>query len=113
MAFTTVAYAAGLSAVACQVYRSLRRSVELHLENAGLVADLEQARVSLALLAERRGAELDAVLEAVPVAVWLAHDPEAKRITGNRRAAELLRLGRPENVSLTAPDEGRRAIFGS
>ena len=106
MALTVIAYAAGLAAVACQVHRSLRRSVELHLENARLVADLEQARAGLERLAERRAAELNAVLEAVPMAVWLAHDPEAKRITGNRRAAELLRPRRPGNQSLTAADEG-------
>jgi hypothetical protein len=69
MAFTTLAYAAGLSAVAYQVHRSLRRSLELHLENARLVADLEHARRGLERLVERRGAELDAVMETVPVAV--------------------------------------------
>ena len=106
MAFTVIAYAAGLAAVACQVHRSLRRSVDLHLENARLVADLEQARAGLERLAERRAAELNAVLEAVPMAVWLAHDPEAKRITGNCRAAALLRPRRPGNQSLTAADDG-------
>ena len=92
MALTILAYAVGLSAVAYQVHRSLRRSAQLHLENAGLVADLQRARGGLERLVERRGAELDAVMETVPVAVWLAHDPEAQRITSSRRAAEMLRL---------------------
>ncbi len=103
MALTIVAYAAGLSAVAHQVHRSLRRSAELHLENARLVTDLEQAQRGLERLVERRGAELDAVMETAPVAVWLAHDPEARRITGSRRAAEMLRLEAGADASLTAP----------
>ena len=90
MALTILAYAVGLSAVAYQVHRSLRRSAQLHLENADLVADLQQAQCGLERLVERRGAELDAVMQTVPVAVWLAHDPEARRITSSRRAAEML-----------------------
>ncbi|MBC7780217.1 MAG: EAL domain-containing protein [Proteobacteria bacterium] len=35
-------------------------------------------------------AELAAVLDAVPVAVWIAHDTHATRITGNRASYELL-----------------------
>ncbi len=108
MALTILAYAAGLSAVAYQVHRSFRRSVELHIENARLVADLEQAQRGLERLVERRGAELDAVMETVPVAVWLAHDPQARRITGSRRAAEMLRLEPGDNASLTAR-QGERA----
>lgn len=104
MGLTILAYAVGLSAVAYQVHRSLRRSAQLHLENAQLVADLQRARCGLERLVERRGAELDAVMETVPVAVWLAHDPEARRITGSRRAAEMLRLAPRAAAALTAPE---------
>lgn len=92
MALTILAYAVGLSAVAYQVHRSLRRSAQLHLENADLVIDLKRAQSGLERLVERRGAELDAVMRTVPVAVWLAHDPEARRITSSRCAAEMLHL---------------------
>jgi diguanylate cyclase (GGDEF)-like protein len=111
MAVTTLAYAAGLSIVAYQVHRSLRRLVELHLENARLIADLEQAQHGLERLLERRGAELDAVMETVPVAVWLVHDPDACRITGNHRAAQMLRLDPGGNLSLTAPEGHRQRRF--
>jgi len=104
MALTILAYAVGLSAVAYQVHRSLRRSAQLHLENADLVADLQRARCGLERLVERRGAELDAVMETVPVAVWLAHDPEAQRITGSRRAAEMLRLEPRAAEAVFAPE---------
>ena len=111
MAITTLTYAAGLSIVGYQVHRSLRRLVELHLENAGLIADLEQAQHGLERLLDRRGAELDAVMETVPVAVWLAHDPEARRITGNHYAAQMLRLEPGTNLSLTAPKGHRPRHF--
>lgn len=104
MALTILAYAVGLSVVAYQVHRSLRRSAQLHLENADLVADLQQARRGLERLVERRGAELDAVMEAVPVAVWLAHDPEAQQITRSRRAAEMLHFEPRAAEAVTALD---------
>lgn len=104
MALTILAYAVGLSAVAYQVHRSLRRSAQLHLENAELVTDLQQARCGLERLVERRGAELDAVMQTVPVAVWLAHDPEAQRITSSRHAAEMLRLEPRAAEPLTVPE---------
>ncbi len=58
MALTTSAYAAGLSLVACQVHRSLRRLIELHLENSCLVVELSQALGQLhAQVREREQAE--------------------------------------------------------
>ncbi|HJS87708.1 MAG TPA: ATP-binding protein [Acetobacteraceae bacterium] len=58
MALATFAYAAGLSLVACQVHRSLRRLIELHLENSFLVAELSQALGQLhAQMREREQAE--------------------------------------------------------
>jgi diguanylate cyclase (GGDEF)-like protein/PAS domain S-box-containing protein len=60
---------------------------------------------------QARTAELVTVLETVPVAVWLAHDSEGRRITGNRHAAELLRLAPVENQSLSAPEGQRPAHF--
>ncbi len=105
MALTILAYAVGLSAVAYQVHRSLRRSAKLHLENADLVADLQRAQHGLQRLVERRGAELDAVMQTVPVAVWLAHDPDARRITSSRCAAEMLRLQPKAAGALPAPEK--------
>ena len=108
MAITTVAYAAGLSIVAYQVHRSVHRLLELHVENAQLITDLEKAQHGLERLLERRGAELEAVMDTVPVAVWLAHDADARRITGNHRAAQMLRLEPEADLSLTAVKENAR-----
>ena len=66
-------------------------------------------RAELALQA--RTTELETVMETVPVAVWLAHDAQGRRITGNRCAAELLRMPPTANQSLGAPDQERPSHF--
>jgi PAS domain S-box-containing protein len=37
-------------------------------------------------------AELEALLRAAPAAIWVAHDPDFRRMTGNPAAARMLRL---------------------
>ena len=53
--------------------------------------------------AELRATELQAVLDVVPVAIWIAHDPQCLRITGNRVADELvMHVPRGANISASA-----------
>lgn len=54
--------------------------------------------------AERRAEELQVVLDAVPAAVWSAHDPDCLSITGNRVAAEILNVSPDANMSKSAPE---------
>lgn len=54
-------------------------SLKLKLDNESLAGQLS-----------RRAGELQAVLDAAPVAVWIAHDPECLRITGNAYADRIL-----------------------
>jgi PAS domain S-box-containing protein len=49
--------------------------------------------------------ELETVLDAVPVAVLIAADPECKRISSNRAGCELLRLRPGANASKSAPSD--------
>ncbi|HYF00153.1 MAG TPA: ATP-binding protein [Planctomycetota bacterium] len=56
---------------------------------------------------ESARAELEVVLEAVPAVVWVAHDPEARHITGNRAATEFLRMRPGTNQSLSSADGPR------
>jgi PAS domain-containing protein len=46
-----------------------------------------------------RAGELEALIDAVPAVVLVAHDAEARRITGNRAAAEMLRMPKDANMS--------------
>jgi PAS domain S-box-containing protein len=63
----------------------------------------EELRRSTELL-RARSEELATVLDAVPVAVWIAHDPQCLRITGNRYADEIvMRVKRRANISASAP----------
>lgn len=50
-----------------------------------------------------RTRELETVLSTVPVSVWIAHDPEARLVTGNLHAAEALRIDPGSNHSMSAP----------
>ncbi|MEJ2672556.1 MAG: GAF domain-containing protein [Deltaproteobacteria bacterium] len=49
-------------------------------------------------------AELQAVLDAMPGVILLAHDPECRVITGSLAAYELMRIPPGENLSKTADD---------
>ncbi len=70
----------------------------------------EQKRAERALReSERRerirSKELETVLEVTPVPVFIAHDTECRRITGNRAAYEQLRVRAGKNFSKSAPPE--------
>lgn len=48
--------------------------------------------VTAKMEAERRRAELEAVMEQAPIPIWLAYDPQCLNIIGNRAANELLEI---------------------
>ncbi|HET8688037.1 MAG TPA: PocR ligand-binding domain-containing protein, partial [Methanosarcina sp.] len=58
-----------------------------------------------------RSDELEAVLDAVPVAVYITHDPQAFKITGNRLSYEWLRISAGTNFSKSAPEGERPEMF--
>ncbi|MBN1178388.1 MAG: ATP-binding protein [Anaerolineae bacterium] len=52
-----------------------------------------------------RAAELEAIMDAVPAAIWISRDPKCHFITGNRTSYDWLRMPGGINSSLT-PAEG-------
>jgi diguanylate cyclase (GGDEF)-like protein len=78
MAAATVLYALGLSAVGTQVYRTLRRAAELHLQNTSLARRLEEAKQGLEATVKQRTAELLATNAA------LSHEIGERRRTEER-----------------------------
>jgi PAS domain S-box-containing protein len=90
--------------------RVWERTAKLEEANNALTAEIaERNRVEAALReseeCERAQAEeLKALLEAVPAVIFIAHDPECRRITGSRAAHEMLRMSQEANLSKTAPE---------
>lgn len=82
-------------------------SVVLFLLIARPLVRLTRARAE----SEERARELEAVLDAVPVAVWIARDPACRVIVGNRVGRELLGAEEPVNLSMSAPSGERPRGF--
>ena len=57
------------------------------------VASLGMRHLEAQNEAAARAAQMEGIMKAVPAAVWIAHDPECRQITGNDAARRLLRLG--------------------
>jgi len=62
-------------------------------------------------LAKARSQELEKVLDSVPAAVWIAHDPLGIQITGNRYSYEWLNIPLGANASKSAPEGERPETF--
>ena len=80
-------------------YRTQRKTVEGVVITFNDVTDLKRAQEDQ----RRRTAELEALMESVPAAVWITDTVDCRRITGNRKSYEMLRLERGANVSKSAP----------
>ena len=55
-----------------------------------------------------RAEELETILRAAPAPIWIAHDPECRRVTGNAAAARLVGVRPEQNVSATPHEPGPR-----
>ena len=85
-----------LAIVAYDITESKKISQELK-------SSVEQARA--------RSQELEKVLDSVPAAVWIAHDPLGLKITGNKYSYHWLDLPLGANISKSAPEGERPETF--
>lgn len=84
------------------VHRALSEAVEIRARKKA-EEELRKAHRELELQAEKRTAELHAVLDAAPIAIWIAHDPKCQQITGNTYANDIImRTPHGSNVSRSA-----------
>ncbi len=58
-----------------------------------------------------RAAELQAVMEAVPIAVFIARNPDCRYLSGNRMTYDLLRMPYGSNLSKSAPHGEKPRAF--
>ena len=82
-----------------------------------VIRDITESKETEAILREsearerNRAAELQAIMETVPVAVNIARDAECRHIVGNRMANNLLRVPEWANISPSAPQGERIAAW--
>jgi PAS domain S-box-containing protein len=88
-----------------------KANTELETRVEERTAELARANASLRESQRRekeRADELEAMLRATPTPIWIAHDPQCHRITGNPASFELLGLPEGTNVSATSPGHDPR-----
>ncbi len=71
----------------------------------------EQAVRASEARARARASELDAIMQAVPAATFIARDPECRHVVGSAMSYDLLRLPPGSNLSVSAPEDERPATF--
>ena len=121
-------YIAALEKVPRFSREAVNRIMAFFMKLANMLSHLGYSNIKLSrLLAERdtlvealresekreraRSDELAVVLDAVPAAVWVAHDPQALKVTGNRLSYEWLRIPQGANASKSAPEGERPETF--
>jgi PAS domain S-box-containing protein len=70
----------------------------------------EQALRQSEIQERLRANELETVMAAVPAVVWIAHDPECQRISGNQASYDLLRVPHDANQSVTAIEKFEQPV---
>jgi PAS domain S-box-containing protein len=76
-----------------------------HTANLGMYVDITERKLTERLVEEsaerarQHAEEIQAIMDAAPAAIWVAHDPECRVITGNKVADSFYESKEEENVS--------------
>ncbi len=90
--------------------RVAERTFELQQTNARLQRELEERKRAEQALRESearertRANEMETLMDAVPVMIWISHDPQCREMIGNRLSYEFFNMTAGENISKTAPE---------
>jgi PAS domain S-box-containing protein len=76
----------------------------------GVFIDITRRKETEEALRERME-ELAALFDAVPMPVFIAHDPDCLHLTGNRLADEILRISHGNELSMSGPEETKPRHF--
>ena len=126
--FNEEEYIAALEKVPRLSRKAVNTIMAFFMKFANMISQLGYSNIKLARsLAERdalvdalresekreraRSDELAVVLDAVPAVVWIAHDPQALHITGNRLSYEWIRIPEGANASRSVPERERARDF--
>jgi PAS domain S-box-containing protein len=77
------------------------------IENAKLYDEIRASEEA----ARRQAEEMATILDVLPVGLYISHDRESKRITGNLESSRILEVPPPNNLSLSAPEPERPTHF--
>ena len=86
-----------------------QRTNELSRVNQELQREVHEHSIAESHLRER-AEEIEALMDILPMPIWIAHDPQCYRISGNRAAYDLLQLPPGTNLS-RAPSGAEPADF--
>ena len=69
------------------------------VDRTGQAKEAERALKEAEARASRRAAELQTILDVIPMPIWIAHDSECQTITSNPAAARFFKVTTDENIS--------------
>jgi PAS domain S-box-containing protein len=87
-----------------ELHRKTRQLEKLNRELEQRVDERTEQISSLNRQLEQRVAELEAIMQVLPVGVAVSHDAECRTVTGNAALSELLGVSPGENIAVSGQD---------
>lgn len=97
--------------VFADLHRANREMERLNRELEQRVEERTEKIRSLNSQLEQRIAELETIMQLLPVGVAVSHDPECRVITGNAALNQIVGAGQGENISLSPPERQPYEVY--